>query len=59
MATATTNTTGKKETPDLAQKIREQLASTVAQGQASSVDAAQAWVAASVFSIWALGFLSL
>jgi hypothetical protein len=41
-----TDTTGKKETTDLAQKIREQLASTVPQGQPSSVDAAQAWVKA-------------
>lgn len=44
MVTATTNTTGKKGTPDLAQKIREHLASTLAQGQPSFVDAAQAWV---------------
>ena len=50
MATATTNTTGKKGTPDLAQKIREQLASTVPQGQPSSVDAAQAWFEA----VWVL-----
>jgi hypothetical protein len=50
MATATTNTTGRKETPDLAQKIREQLASTVSQRQQFSVDAAQAWVEA----LWVL-----
>jgi len=50
MATATTNTPGRKETPDLAQKIREQLVSTVLQGQQSSVLAAQAWVQA----VWGL-----
>jgi len=32
--------------PDLAQKIREQLASTVTQGEPFSVDAAQTWVKA-------------
>jgi hypothetical protein len=46
MTTTTTNTTGKKGTPDLAQKIREQLAASVPQGQPSFVDAAQAWVKA-------------
>ena len=46
MATATTNTTGAREMPDLAQKIREQLASTVTQGEPFSVDAAQTWVKA-------------
>ena len=46
MATATTNTTCTSEMPDLAQKIREQLASTVRQGQPFSVDAAQTWVKA-------------
>jgi len=46
MATATTNTTGTREMPDLAQKIREQLASTVTQGEPFSVDAAQTWVKA-------------
>lgn len=46
MATATTNTTPETEMPDLAQKIREQLVSTVQQGQQLSVDAAQTWVKA-------------
>ena len=46
MATATTNTTPTIEIPELAQKIREQLLSTVQQGQQISVDAAQAWVKA-------------
>jgi hypothetical protein len=32
--------------PELAQKIREQLVSTVQQGQQMSVDAAQTWVKA-------------
>ena len=44
MATATTKTTS--EIPDLAQTIREQLLSTVRQGQQLSVDAAQTWVKA-------------
>ena len=44
MATATTKTT--TEIPDFAQKIREQLLSTVRQGQQLSVDAAQTWVKA-------------
>jgi len=44
MATATTKTT--TEIPDLAQKIREQLVSTVQQGQQLTVDAAQTWVKA-------------
>ena len=43
MATETTPTT---EMPDLAQKIREQLVSTVQQGQQLSVDAVQTWVKA-------------
>jgi hypothetical protein len=54
MATATTNTktTPATEVPDLAQKIREQLVSTVQQGQQLSVDAAQTWVkAASVLPV--------
>ncbi len=46
MATATTKTTPTTEIPELAQKIREQLLSTVQQGQQISVDAAQAWVKA-------------
>ena len=44
MATTTKTTT--TEMPDLAQKIREQLVSTVRQGQQLSVDAAQTWVKA-------------
>lgn len=44
MATATTKTA--TETPDLAQKIREQLVSSVQQGQQLSVDAAQSFVKA-------------
>ena len=43
MAT-TTKTTPTTEMPALAQKIREQLVSTVRQGQQLSVDAAQTWV---------------
>jgi hypothetical protein len=46
MATATTKTTPTTEVPEFAQKIREQLFSTVAQGQQLSIDAAQAWVKA-------------
>ena len=56
MATATTHSTGKNGAPDLAQKIFEQLASIVPQGQPSSaqpdrltamlVDAVQDWVKA-------------
>jgi len=42
MATTTKPTT--TEMPALAQKIREQLVSTVRQGQQLSVDAAQTWV---------------
>ena len=45
MATATKTTTT-TEMPALAQKIREQLVSTVRQGQQLSVDAAQTWVKA-------------
>ena len=45
MATATTNKTT-TEIPDMAQKVREQLVSTVQQGQQMSVDAAQTWVKA-------------
>jgi hypothetical protein len=52
MATATTKTTPTTEMPDLALKIREQLLSTVQQGQQMSVDAAQTWVkAASVLPV--------
>ncbi len=43
MATETTPTT---EMPDLAQKIREQLISSVQQSQKLSVDAVQTWVKA-------------
>jgi hypothetical protein len=46
MATATTKTTPTTEMPDLALKLREQLVSTVAQGQQFSLDAAHAWVKA-------------
>ena len=45
MATAT-KTTPTTEMPALAQKIREQLVTTVRQGQQLSVDAAQTWVKA-------------
>jgi hypothetical protein len=44
MATTKTSTTA--GVPDLAQKIREQLLSTVQQGQQLSVDAAETWVKA-------------
>jgi hypothetical protein len=44
--TMATETTPKTEMPDLAQKIREQLVSTVQQGQQLSVDAVQTWVKA-------------
>jgi hypothetical protein len=46
MATATTKTTPTTEVPELAQKIREQLFTTLAQGQKLSIDAAQTWVKA-------------
>ena len=46
MATTNTRTTPTTEMPALAQKIREQLVSTVRQGQQLSVDAAQTWVKA-------------
>jgi hypothetical protein len=46
MATTATKATPTTEVPELAQKIREQLLSTVAQGQQISVDAAHAWVKA-------------
>jgi len=46
MATASTKTKTTTEMPDLAQQIREQLVSTVQQGQQLSVDAAQTWVKA-------------
>ena len=44
MAPTSTKTTPTTEMPALAQKIREQLVSTVRQGQQLSVDAAQTWV---------------
>ena len=46
MATTNAKTTPTTEMPELAQKIREQLVSTVRQGQQLSVDAAQTWVKA-------------
>lgn len=46
MATTNTKTTPRTEVPELAQKFREQLVSTVQQGQQLSVDAAQRWVKA-------------
>ena len=57
MATATTTTTAnnaatstkvspRTETPDVAQKLREQLLSTVQQSQRMSLDAVQTWVKA-------------
>jgi hypothetical protein len=46
MATATTRTAHTSDVPDVAQKIREQLISTVQQGQQLSVAAARTWVKA-------------
>jgi hypothetical protein len=46
MVTANTKTAPTTEMPDLAQKLREQLVTTVQQGQQLSVDAAQTWVKA-------------
>jgi hypothetical protein len=50
MATATASTSTKAtpetEVPDTAQKVREQVLSTVKKGQQLSVDAAQTWVKA-------------
>ena len=46
MATTATKTTTSPEIPELAAKIREQLVSTVQQGQQMSIDAAQTWVKA-------------
>lgn len=45
MATSTAKTTA-TELPDFAQKFREQLVSTVQQGQQFSLDAAHTWVKA-------------
>jgi hypothetical protein len=43
MATASTKTTSTTEIPELAHKIREQLLSTLEQGQQLSVDVAQSY----------------
>jgi hypothetical protein len=52
MATTTSKTTPTTEVSDLAQKIREQLLSTVQQAQKLSLDAAQTWLkAASVIPV--------
>jgi hypothetical protein len=52
MATASTKTTSTTEIPELAHKIREQLLSTLEQGQQLSVDVAQSWFkAVSVLSV--------
>ena len=60
MVTASTKTTPTSETttgmPDMAQKFREQLLSTVQQSQQLSVDAAQTWVKA--VSVLPVGRLS-
>jgi hypothetical protein len=45
-ANTTTKTKTTTEMPDLAKKIREQLVSSVQQGQQLSIDAAQNWVKA-------------
>jgi len=46
MAATKTSSTSTTETADLARKVREQLISTVQQGQKLTVDAAQTWVKA-------------
>ena len=46
MAATNTSSTSTIDTADLARKIREQLISTVQQGQKLTVDAAQTWVKA-------------
>ncbi len=46
MTTTNAKTTPRSEMPDLAQKFREQLLTTVQQGQQLSLDAAQTWVKA-------------
>ena len=46
MATTTSKTTPATEMPAPAQKIREQLVSTIRQGQQLSVDGAQTWAKA-------------
>ena len=45
-ATTTTKVSPRTETPDVAQKLREQLLSTVQQSQRMSLDAVQTWVKA-------------
>jgi hypothetical protein len=52
MAAASTKTTTTTEMPDFALKLREQLFSTVQQGQQMTLDAAKTWVkAASVLPV--------
>lgn len=46
VAATNTKSTPDTETPDVAEKIHEQLLSSVRQGQQLSVDVAQAWVKA-------------
>ena len=46
MVTANTKTANETEITNIAQKFREQLVSTVQQGQQLSIDAAQTWVKA-------------
>ena len=46
MATTNTKTPSETEMTNIAQKFREQLVSTVQQGQKMSIDAAQTWVKA-------------
>jgi len=46
MAATNAKTAPTTEMPALAQKIREQLVSTIRQGQQLSIDAAQTWVKA-------------
>ena len=46
MVTPNTKTTNETDLNNIAQKVREQLLSTVQQGQKMSIDAAQTWVKA-------------
>jgi hypothetical protein len=46
MATATTKTATTTEMPELAEKIREQLVSTIQQGQQLTINAIETWVKA-------------
>jgi hypothetical protein len=46
VVTTNTKTTSETEMTNIAQKFREQLVSTVQQGQKMSIDAAQTWVKA-------------